>query len=146
MLILRPSQLDEAGVFVQMEKREDTSAFIIPYSEAKHKIEMQNNDIEYLSIYQQQKLIGFIILSVKEIDRVEFRRIVIAEKGQGFGQDAMRLMERYCKQTLRANAVWLDVFATNSRGIHIYQKLGYKQFQKGEFQGRHLLIMEKKLT
>lgn len=146
LLELKPSQMNEVNSFIQMEALEDTSYFIIPYSESEHQIEMRKEAIEYLSIYHQRKLIGFIILSLEEKGRVEFRRIVIAEKGQGFGQASMKLMERYCEHNLQAQSIWLDVFSSNLRGVHIYQKCGYQLFEEGEFKGRRLLMMEKKLT
>ncbi|HAS8538026.1 TPA: GNAT family N-acetyltransferase, partial [Vibrio vulnificus] len=35
------------------------------------------------------------------------------------------------------------VFELNSRGLHIYQKLGYTQFKEAFYEGKKLLFMEK---
>lgn len=146
MLTLSPSSLEQAQAFSDMEQADGTSVFIYPYSAQKHTAEMASDDIVYLSIYQQNKLIGFIILALENEGRVEFRRIVIAEKGKGFGQLAMQKMEQYCKDELQAKSIWLDVFELNTRGMHIYQKLGYSTFKKQESQGKVLVFMEKSIV
>lgn len=145
MLTLKAATVEQAPLFVQMERQEDTSSFILPYTEAKHRLEMAKPDVEYLSIYHQQELVGFVILAHESDDRVEFRRIVVNVKGQGFGQAAMALVEDYCKEELAASSLWLDVFESNQRGVHIYKKLGFQEFKKSEFEGRTLLFMEKSL-
>lgn len=145
MLTLQPAKKQDVPIFTQMEMAQDTSSYIIPYTEEQHIAEMEKNEIKYLSIYQQNTLIGFIILALESGTRVEFRRIVIAQKGCGYGQMAMQLLEQYCKQKLQKRAIWLDVFESNKRGIHIYQKLGYQQFELAEHEGKTLLLMQKEL-
>ncbi|GEM77397.1 GNAT family N-acetyltransferase [Vibrio sagamiensis] len=66
-------------------------------------------------------------------------------KGKGLGQLAIKEMEQYCAEHLNCLKVWLDVFESNSRGIHIYQKLGYTQFKEAFYEGKKLLFMEKML-
>ena len=39
----------------------------------------------------------------------------------------------------------LDVFESNVRGQHIYEKLGYVQFKEGEIDGKPILYYEKML-
>lgn len=145
MLTLQPSKKQDLRFFAEMETAQDTSSFIIPYTKEQHITEMAKSEINYLSIYQNNTLIGFIILALESGTRVEFRRIVIAQKGHGYGQKAMQLLEQYCKQELQKRVIWLDVFASNKRGIHIYQKLGYQQFEVAEHEGKTLLLMQKEL-
>lgn len=54
--------------------------------------------------------------------------IVIGEKkvwGQGHGQDAVRLMLRHGFNTLNLNRIFLQVFETNQRAIHSYERTGF---------------------
>ncbi|MCG6442291.1 GNAT family N-acetyltransferase [Vibrio parahaemolyticus] len=143
MLELRKSVIEDAGAFVEMEHSDDTKDFIIPYSLEQHRILIDSNDVIYLSLYYENELSGFMILSQDNQDVVEFRRIVVASKGKGFGQLAIKAMERYCAEKLNCSRVWLDVFELNSRGLHIYQKLGYTQFKEAFYEGKKLLFMEK---
>ncbi len=145
VLELRKSVISEASAFVEMECSSDTKGFVIPYSVEKHVSLIESNEVVYLSLYDENELSGFIILSQESQGTVEFRRIVVASKGKGLGQLAIKEMEQYCAEHLNCSKVWLDVFESNSRGIHIYQKLGYTQFKEALYEGRSLLFMEKML-
>ena len=89
---------------------------------------------------------GFFIL-VKEGDSgtVEFRRILVDADKRGVGQAALAEMERYCREALGAARIWLDVFDDNAVGMHIYEKLGYRQFREEPAGERKLLFYEKSL-
>jgi len=105
---------------------------------------MKNSNVIYLSIMNQGDISGFIILSSdNDFKDIEFRRIVVASKGKGVGQLAIKAMEQYCAAILKANRIWLDVFETNNRGQHIYQKLGYKVFKSENLNSKALLYMDK---
>ncbi|WP_125560512.1 GNAT family N-acetyltransferase [Pseudoalteromonas rubra] len=145
MIELKESKIVEVERFVEMESASDTAGFILPYSAEQHLAAMAQAQVIYLSIYQSQVLVGFIILSLDGTSSVEFRRIVVSEKGRGIGQHAMSSMEQYCIDVLGRKRIWLDVFSENARGIHIYQKQGYNQFDRGEYHGQPLLFMEKLL-
>lgn len=146
MINLRKSKEDEIPCFVVSENLVGTSDFIIPYSEEQHRDEMRKPNIIYLSITEEENLLGFIILSVDADSKsIEFRRIVVASKGHGTGQAAIEEMERYCKHNLNCDRIWLDVFEFNNRGQHIYKKLGYKKYKSGMYNGKALLYFEKGL-
>ena len=131
---------------MRMEQTEDTAEFIIPYSQEKHTAEMMKEDIFYLSVYDEGELAGFFILALgPEDNSVEFRRIVIANKSAGTGQAAMVEMEKFCRSRLNCKRIWLDVFESNRRGRHVYQKLGYALFKKGGYNGKPLCYYEKML-
>ncbi|MCO7187431.1 MULTISPECIES: GNAT family N-acetyltransferase [unclassified Pseudoalteromonas] len=142
---LKKSKPSDIARFVEMEGAADTSGFILPNSAEQHRAALAQPHTVYLSIYDNQSLVGFIILARDGETCVEFRRIVVSAKGRGIGQHAISKMEQYCVDELGCKRIWLDVFAENTRGIHIYQKLGYRQFKQGEHNGQPLLFMEKSL-
>ena len=147
MIELRPSLSAELANFSAWEQDEDSRDYVTPYTLEQHQLEYARDDIVYLSIYDGESLAGFFIL-VLEPDQasVEFRRIVVAEKGAGIGQSAIACMETYCRDELRRSRVWLDVFDFNQRGRHVYEKLGYKYFDSGTLRGEKLLFYEKSLV
>ena len=146
MIRLCEAQAGELEAFLQMDRDADTRAHIIPYDLEQHRGSFDRDDIIYLSIRAHDRCVGYFILVLEEDARsVEFRRIVIAEKGAGYGQAAIAEMEAYCGARLGRERIWLDVYDTNSRGRHIYEKLGYRQFSSAEADGRKLLLMEKSL-
>ncbi|WP_299008969.1 GNAT family N-acetyltransferase [uncultured Shewanella sp.] len=145
MIELVLSCVEDIPYFVSMEQKAGTMEYIIPYSDEKHLSEMTKDDIVYLSILEEQVLVGFIILFIDASRCVEFRRIVIGEsgRGRGVGQLAIQKMEVYCQSKLRAHRIWLDVFDKNDRGQYLYKKLGYRQFDQQNIDGNLLLYFEK---
>ena len=146
MVNLRESKEHEIPSFMAFEQSKEASEFVMPYSFEQHCIEMRKPSVVYLTIISEDTIAGFIILAKDSLTKsVEFRRIVVSSKGTGIGQQAISRMEAFCAETLECDRVWLDVFDSNKRGQHIYKKLGYKQFNTGEYDGRRLLYFEKKL-
>lgn len=146
---MRLSLLNESHIseIIKMESDSDTSVFIIPYNYEKHLEEMHNPLNLYLGIYEKGILLGFFILGVENKgNRIEFRRIVIKQKGSGYGQKAIRELEEYCAALWDTKSIWLDVFESNKRGIYIYKKLGYNKTDERYSGGKRLVIMEKYLT
>ncbi|MGL4766623.1 MAG: GNAT family N-acetyltransferase [Formosimonas sp.] len=143
---VRPSLQSELVLFHQMEKDETTANFIMPYSYEEHLQKFDQPDVVYLTVVEQQKNIGFIILAFdRDNASIEFRRIVIFDKGRGLGLQAICLMEKYCQTVLKRLRIWLDVFEYNQRGIYLYEKLGYRQFKKESCSSGTLLFYEKTL-
>ena len=146
MLELRLSQARELPEFVAMEAAPDTADYILPYDLERHRAEFARDEICYLSIYADERLVGFFILALEDDSpSVEFRRIVIAERGRGIAQAAIGLMEDYCRNELGRKRIWLDVFDFNRRGRHVYQKLGYRYFEQQIYAGKTLLFFDKSI-
>ena len=148
MLHLKISIQAEIPEFLKMESAKNTSEFILPYNNEKHHMEYEKNDIYYLSIYKNYKLIGFAIV-VLDPDQtsVELRRIVISNKnrGHGEGQQSIGLIENFCKNRLKRKRIWLNVFKNNKRAKYIYEKLGYSLYQIPKSHDMELLFYQKML-
>lgn len=146
MVVLRQSLREELRVFSEIELDDDTSPFVIPYSIDEHRDMFSKPESRYLSIHSQNRFAGFILLLLEPDNMsVEFRRIVVVEKGRGIGQSAINQVDAYCKNKLHRSRIWLDVFENNDRARHVYEKCGYKQFKVGEYHGRTLCFYEKAL-
>lgn len=72
--------------------------------------------------------LGFVILAglTSESRSIEFMRIVVQEKGQGYGRETVRAVERYAFDTLSAHRLWLDVKAHDTRARALYEKEGFR--------------------
>jgi len=120
LIRLQKSKEHEVASFMEMDRAEGTSEFIVLYSKETHLAELLKKDVHYLSIFSKDLLVGYVILVVEnDMASVEFRRIVVGVKGKGIGQSAIIEMEIYCTQTLACSRIWLDVFEVNERGKHI---------------------------
>ena len=107
-------------------EKED-SQYIQQYDITEHVKVLENEC--HLSIFKKEdnKLIGHIIL-VGVTDRkesIEFRRIVISEKGLGYGKDSIKLIKEICFEKYKANKIWLDVYSENERAIKLYESQGF---------------------
>ena len=143
---VRQAHSEELASFHAMEQEAEAREYITTYSLAQHRHEFRRAQIHYLAIVRDSELAGFFILALEQdTDSIEFRRIVVASKGCGTGQRAIAAMENYCRQQLKCKRIWLDVFASNRRGRHVYEKLGYQLFDRGELDGRDLLYLHKHL-
>lgn len=145
MIRLENAKIEHLSKFVTMENELGTKEYIVPYNHAKHLEEITKPNIFYLSILDSDELCGFIILATEKGESVEFRRIVVSSKNCGIGQEAIRLMELYCKSKLYCKRIWLDVFSSNHRGRHVYRKLGYKEFKISTIDSKKLLFFEKSI-
>ena len=145
VISIEDTKAEELEAIQQIEQDEDTSRYIIPYSLEKHRAEYQKRDVFYKSIYDKaDKLTGFMIL-VLEDDGIslEFRRIVIRDKGKGHGKRAVSLVDQICTEEFGRSRIWLDVFDFNKRGQHTYETQGYTFVKTSNFHGKTLRIYEK---
>jgi len=144
-IVIDDTPVQQLPMIAQMEQDEDTRGSIIPYSLERHRREHAKSEIFYKSIYTpKRRLIGFLILAcAPDSQGVEFRRIVIQQKGQGYGKQAVRLIDRICAEELGRKEVWLDVFEDNDRARHIYESSGYEPTSQTEHQGRALRVYRK---
>lgn len=146
MVRIEKAVAEDSELFAVLEQASDNEKYILPYSRDEHELKMLDPSIVYLRIVDDFRLMGFIILSLDSDGKsIEFRRIVVAEKGRGIGQLAISAMEQFARTELRRSRVWLDVFDHNRRGLHIYEKLGYERFGESDFAGRKLLLYQKEL-
>ena len=144
MIELRESIKEDLKLFSEWEKLDGIREFISPYSLERHELEFEKYDVIYLKINFDSKPVGFVLLKLESENKsVEFRRIVVIERGKGIGQHALIEIEKYCIQILKRNRIWLDVFEINKRGIHIYEKQGYNNIGKTEIDGNTAFIYEK---
>jgi RimJ/RimL family protein N-acetyltransferase len=144
---LRKSEAVELQVFVEMEQQSHASNFINSEDLETHQKNFADRNIIYLSIDKGDgRLAGYFILASNPGDRlVEFRRVLIDQDHRGIGQSAITAMEGYCRDELDCDRIWLDAYEDNARGRHIYEKLGYKRFKEGSYQGRKILYYHKDL-
>jgi RimJ/RimL family protein N-acetyltransferase len=115
---------------LEIEKNFENIEFIEPYDKERHKKVIEEIDEEHLSIFDESsKLIGFVILAglTNENKSIEFKRIVVSEKGKGYGSRVINLIKKKCFQYHKCNRLWLDVFEFNQRAIYVYEKLGFQK-------------------
>lgn len=71
--------------------------------------------------------VGFILMNdVNSANKcIEFQRIVVEPRDQGYGRQAIRLFKRYAFEELNAHRLWLSVKEFNTRGRALYRSEGF---------------------
>ena len=88
------------------------------------------------------RFLGEVVLNdIDDTNRSANFRIALAgteHYGKGYGTEAARLMLAYGFERLRLHRVELEVFAFNTRAVHVYEKLGFRR----EGVRREVLFMD----
>ncbi|RAL26438.1 GNAT family N-acetyltransferase [Thermoflavimicrobium daqui] len=144
------SETDLAWI-TDTEQAPENAPFIIGWSIEKHCEAFNNPDLVYLMIREKltMKLVGFCILAGLTLPHqsLELRRMVISEKGKGFGREALQVIKKWCFRDHGAHRLWLDVKEQNIRALTLYQSEGFiregilREAVKNENQYESLIVM-----
>ncbi|MCE8016155.1 GNAT family N-acetyltransferase [Halomonas sp. MCCC 1A17488] len=141
-LTLEDVLFEELKIIGAMEAGEARD-YIIPYSLEKHQQEYAKSAVIYKAVRNGKVLVGFVMLALDPDGvSVELRRIVVSAPGRGIGVRVLEGIRELCRSELGRKRIWLDVFETNHRARHVYEKVGYSCFGKTEHDGRTLLLYE----
>jgi diamine N-acetyltransferase len=128
---LRWTTEDDLDAVLQLEQDKENRAYVFSWTREQHRVACTNPDLAHLIIETKQEtaLIGFLLLAGRENTHrsVEFRRIVIADKGKGYGKEALRLVKQLVFEQWQAHRLWLDVFDYNHRARHVYTSEGFTE-------------------
>lgn len=128
-IFLRPTSEADIAFVAAAETHAENAKYLLTWSIDAHLSALSDGDLAHLIIERADsgRSIGFIILAgiKNNHDSIEFRRIVITEKGRGFGQEAILLVKKYAFSKLGAHRLWLDVKVNNVRARYIYEKQGF---------------------
>ena len=112
------------------EGDDESRRFIAVWPEEQHRAALDDMNIEHLIIASKPHSppIGFVILAGLQGEHrsIEFMRIVVTEKGHGYGRAAVRAIKRHAFETLSAHRLWLDVKEHNTRARAVYEKEGFR--------------------
>jgi RimJ/RimL family protein N-acetyltransferase len=127
---LRRTTEHDLPYVLSAEGDDDSRRFIAVWPEEKHRAALDDTNIEHLIIESNpnRQPIGFVILAGLQGEHrsIEFMRIVVTDKGQGYGRAAVRAIKRQAFDTLSAHRLWLDVKEHNTRARAVYEKEGFR--------------------
>jgi len=126
---LRRTSHDDLDFVVGVEHSAENRRFVNVWTRDKHLAALSSEDVLHLIVEStvDGRRVGYVILAgLLDVNRsIEFRRIVIAEKRQGLGKEAVRLVKTLAFEELRAHRLWLDVKEHNLRARHVYEAEGF---------------------
>jgi len=127
--ITKTKEIDLSEILL-IEGKEENLKYIIANTKSEHISLMNDSTKAHLTIkLNNDKIVGYIILSGlnDENKSIEFRRIVIDEKGKGYGRLTIQKIKNYCFRSLKCHRLWLDVLGSNLRARNLYKSEGFKE-------------------
>ena len=126
--LLRTTE-DDLDFVLSAEQSAENRSFVSGWAREQHLGALTSKDLSHLIIENitDGSRVGYIILAglADANQSIEFRRIVVTEKGKGYGREALRLVKKMAFQELKAHRLWLDVKEHNVRARHVYESEGF---------------------
>ena len=128
-LLIRPTLENDIDRVLEMERDQTNADFIRYWTREKHLAALHDDNIGYFVVESKddRRIIGHIILVglTNPDNNIEFKRIVIAEKGKGYGHEAVRWIKKYAFEVRGAHRLWLEVMESNNRAYGVYLAEGF---------------------
>lgn len=120
---------DDLDFVLRAEQSAENCSFISVWTREQHLSTLSSKNLSHLIIENiaDGSRVGYIILAglADANQSIEFLRIVVTEKGKGYGKEALRLVKKMAFQELKAHRLWLDVKEHNVRARHVYESEGF---------------------
>jgi len=114
---------------MKIERDPENAPFIRQWSIHQHQSAILDDNIAHLMVQKtsDNQTIGYIILvGLKNPDQsIEFKRIVMKDKNEGYGRESVQLVKRIAFENLGAHRLWLEVMENNGRAIQLYKPEGF---------------------
>lgn len=128
-IVIRSTQQDDLEFVINAEREEDNAQYVGQWTKEQHLNALTQKDIMHLIVEEaiSSKIVGYVIIAgLQNPNRsIEFRRIVITEKGKGLGRETLKLIKKIVFEQLKAHRLWLDVRYKNHRAQNLYQSEGF---------------------
>ena len=126
---LRTTREEDLDFVLEAERAEANRDFVGQWSREQHRALFTNSDSAHLlfETVAERKPVGFAIVNgLQNPDQsVELMRIVVTDKGRGYGREAIRLIKKLAFEETGAHRLWLDVKSHNRRARHVYEAEGF---------------------
>ncbi len=127
-LIITEAIETDIYTIIDMELDKENSDFVWSGTFDEHREEIKSPEF-LLYVFkkkeQTNKIIGFALCKLDFKSEIfELRRIVVTEKGIGYGKEVMNALLKHAFETCSINRFWLDVYPDNLKGIQLYESLG----------------------
>lgn len=126
-LKISSAKIEEIEKIILLENKEENKKFVWQGTYEEHIKEI-NSSSDFLLTFKEcrsNKIVGFSLVNINKKSNVfELRRIVICEKGKGYGRESIFGLMNYAFNKKNINKFWLDVYTDNVVAIELYKKLG----------------------
>ena len=128
-IAFRSTLPEDLSFVLSTESDASNTPFIGGWTEEKHLnlIKARRGGHFIVEKLESNTPIGYVIIpDIENPNRgIELRRIVISEKGAGYGREALGLLKRLVFEKWKMHRLWLDVMEHNERARHLYKSEGF---------------------
>jgi len=126
-LRLRTVNIDDYDFISAAERDEDCAPWVNNWPlHARIEKFGDNNFFQTIVETVEGKPVGFIdFRDMLHETQVELKRIVITERGKGYGKEAMYLSQQFAFDVLGRDRLYLGTKVDNARAIHLYHATGF---------------------
>ena len=128
-LIIRLTQEDDIEYVIAAEREEDNAQYVGQWTKEQHINALTQKDNMHLIFEAKDtaRPVGYAIIAGLENSdgSIELRRIVITDKGKGFGRESLKLIKKIVFEQLECHRLWLDLRYKNLRAQNLYQSEGF---------------------
>jgi len=123
----RSSTLDDLAFVMAAERAPDNAPFVLQWPRERHVEAMTDPSYAHWIIENGGRPAGYLILMdlFNPHGSLQFRRLVVTEKGRGIGRAAVRLAKAAAFDRFGAHRLWLDVMEHNPRAQALYASEGF---------------------
>lgn len=122
-IILRKMQKEDLDFLMTEQGRKENSEYVPKQSKENHLEAIDDSDFLYLMIEAVNDLrpLGYVILSglKSSNNSIYLRQIVITEKRKGYGRTALRLIENFIFNNLKAHKLHFEIWTYNFGAIKL---------------------------
>lgn len=127
---LRPTAEEDLKFVLREEGDEENRPFIGRWPRERHLEALADDGVEHSILEDGDGApVGYAILTgIRDPGRVFcLKRLMVAERGRGYGRAALRLIGERVFGELGAHRLWLDVKEENARARGLYESEGFVQ-------------------
>jgi len=124
------TEREDISFVTAAEGEQENARFICQWSTQQHVNALDDEDILHLMVKNiAGDNVGYVIIRgmTNPNNSIELMRIVITEKGFGYGKGVISLIKRWGFEERKVHRLWLDVYEDNIRAQHVYEALGFKR-------------------
>ena len=125
---LRPTAEDDLDFVLREEDDEANRPFIGRWPRGRHLEALADEGVEHMVAEDGSGApVGYAILTgIGDQGRILcLKRLMVAEKGRGYGRAILRLVKERAFGELGAHRLWLDVKEGNARARGLYESEGF---------------------
>ncbi len=128
---LRAADESDLDFILASEAEPENARYIIPDSRVYHQDTLDSPAAIHFIVERKDngEAIGFLVATGRNSPDHEqyWRRVVINERGKGYGKEAMNLLMAWAFEDAGAHRGWLDCKDYNDRALHVYESLGLRR-------------------